>query len=194
MALQTHLDKILEAKKAYDSAVARLNQKTIADALGEVIPEGFVLVFKTWTPGFNDGDPCTFTLGEPMLVTSMEPAGDDYEDEDDDDGYESDDGDPGDEQPEEQEEPAVLSNTTRTEFDLDPYSDNGVWELPLGDHNDTAELHKYGLTKKAAAEVWKLWKQLAEDETIIERAFGSDHVIAIHAGGKCEVDYYECGY
>lgn len=67
MALKTQLNRIATAKKKYETELSKINRKAIAASLGEVIPEGFALTRTQYTPGFNDGDPCTFTLGEVTL-------------------------------------------------------------------------------------------------------------------------------
>ncbi|MGN6110088.1 MAG: hypothetical protein ACTHU0_33590, partial [Kofleriaceae bacterium] len=64
VALQTQLKRIAKARKALDTEVAKLTAKKIAAALGALVPDGCVLTWTQYVPSFNDGEPCTFTVGE----------------------------------------------------------------------------------------------------------------------------------
>jgi hypothetical protein len=63
MALKTMIDKLNEAKKAYDEQLKNLGadlSKQVAEHLAPHIPPGYSIRWTQYTPYFNDGEPCTF--------------------------------------------------------------------------------------------------------------------------------------
>lgn len=76
MALQTMINRLNKAKKNYEKELKALGknaQKEIAQTLAEFIPEGFALHWDQYTDYFNDGEPCTFSVHDPLLVTVKLP-------------------------------------------------------------------------------------------------------------------------
>jgi len=70
MALETILKNIHEARKAYDTALGEAGKQTrdeFAQALGKTLPEGFAVQWAQYTPYFNDGEACTFSVHEPAV-------------------------------------------------------------------------------------------------------------------------------
>lgn len=74
MALATALEKLKKKREEYDDALKEITREKIAQHLGPLIPENRRLVFQTWIPSFNDGDPCTFTLGGVALAPLITDA------------------------------------------------------------------------------------------------------------------------
>ena len=64
MAKNTMLETFQKAREAYVAARDAITSKMIADALGEVVPEGKILVWSQYTPYFNDGEACEFGVNE----------------------------------------------------------------------------------------------------------------------------------
>ncbi len=97
MALKTAIDNLLAARKKYDEQLAKLGSdtgKAVAEFLGENIPPGFRLEWMQYTPYFNDGDACVFSVHTPDLCRFVESAvneedADDEEDEEDEDSDDS---------------------------------------------------------------------------------------------------------
>ncbi len=175
MALGTYVKNIRSAKKEYEKALKALGRKQIAQALGEVIPEGFVLVFRGWTPGFNDGEPCTFTTDGGLLCTEMavvktqtSPGGEEVE--------------------------TISEDEERDTFDS--YEDSGVLELDYLDLRDKQLAwlkENAGLTQKAVKDLLAVWKPI--DEDVRAKAFGTyGFEVQVRAGGKITVEDYDCGY
>lgn len=86
MALKTMLDKINEARAAYEKAMEEASssiQEEIGKALAEAmktLPEEYTHIkWRQYTPYFNDGDTCTFSVHEPYLISDSE---DDYHGDD----------------------------------------------------------------------------------------------------------------
>ena len=76
MALKTMIENLNAARKAYDEQLAALGAeaaKAVAEFLGQRIPAGFKLEWTQYTPYFNDGEPCTFSVHTPYLY---KPEGD----------------------------------------------------------------------------------------------------------------------
>jgi hypothetical protein len=70
MALKTMINTLINARSAYDKQLKELGKeagKGISEALGEVLPTGFFMQWAQYTPYFNDGEPCEFRSGEPVV-------------------------------------------------------------------------------------------------------------------------------
>lgn len=70
MALSTMIENITKAREEYERTKAALGenaQKEICAALAEFIPEGQVLHWTQYTPYFNDGSPCEFSVHDCFL-------------------------------------------------------------------------------------------------------------------------------
>lgn len=84
MALKTVIENLAKARRNYEEQLAKLGkgaQKGIAEALAEVLPDGYAIQWTQYTPYFNDGEACTFGVNDPSL---RKLSDDDSEDEDND--------------------------------------------------------------------------------------------------------------
>lgn len=209
MALATQLKKLKEQRKKYDDAIAAFGRKKLGKELAKLIPEGFALAWTQYTPGFNDGEPCRFTLGEVYLTTIKLPENaekvesSDDEDEDEDievaaeptaDGEvatmddvaeaeeaEDDTDEVDDEEPDPEDREYFDPN------DLD--GDEATVSLEYGDASD---LKQYGLKKKDFSTLKAAWKLIPKD--LLEKAFGDSALVIIKSGGSVTVEDYDCGY
>lgn len=71
MALNTMIEKLNEARRAYDAQLAEIQKQgaaAVAEHLAANVPPGYVLQWRQYTPYFNDGEPCRFSVHEPYLV------------------------------------------------------------------------------------------------------------------------------
>lgn len=89
-------EKSTDELKAAREAMLEIGKRAIKGSLKEFMdahPEVAKLRFQTYTPSFNDGDPCEFTIGEPMVLLASQgdaadaDDGDDDSDEDDDEAF-----------------------------------------------------------------------------------------------------------
>lgn len=133
MALQTALEKLKKKRDEYDGALKEITREKIAQELGPLIPEGYVVAWTAYIPSFNDGDPCTYRMGEVYLAPIAKP-----EDDEDAENFED-----------------SASNYT----DVD--GKEHVFSLDWGDPS-TEDLHAAGITKKAFAELKRAWKAIPE--------------------------------
>lgn len=93
MALQTMIQELTAARKAYDDKLASLGEETgkaIAEFLAAKLPPGFYLKWTAFTPYFNDGSPCEFSVNTPSVYKLTPPEREEenegeYEDDEDDD-------------------------------------------------------------------------------------------------------------
>ena len=73
----TKFEEIDVARVEYHKAIKKLGKAAVAEALKDVFdkfPDLLAVHWTQYTPGFNDGDPCTFGLGEVGFQLSMELA------------------------------------------------------------------------------------------------------------------------
>lgn len=73
MALATMIEKLNAAKKAYEDQLASIGkdaQKAVAEFLVPHMPAGFALFWTQYTPYFNDGETCTFSVHDVYLVAT----------------------------------------------------------------------------------------------------------------------------
>ncbi len=78
MALQTMLDNLKAARRAYQEQLAEITsrgKKILSENLGPMIPDGFCLQWNQYTPYFNDGEPCTFRVDD-VYVVKLDPGKD----------------------------------------------------------------------------------------------------------------------
>lgn len=180
MALATHLKKIATSRKAYDKALASLKPQTLAKELGKLLPEGTALVWEQFIPGFNDGEPCTFRLREPRLVTELEVISDEPS------------RDRGDlpEEPDADEPLVTQLGSAERDFEAaEEGADDGVIDLVNG---NTRNLEWAGIKKKEIEALRKAW--VAIGESILESVFGSDVRVVVRDDGSHSVLDYSCGY
>ena len=176
MSLKQALKKIETARKKFDTAVAKVGRKQIAQALAALIPDGLVLVWNQYVPGFNDGDPCTFTINGPTLMTCKSVVDGTGEVGTEADGMMI------------ENDVIVLSEFDREDFTEE---DEGTMSLEYG---SVGELRWTGIqiTKKEIAALKAAWKAIPED--VLETAFGVDQLIVVYPSGKLKTDEYDCGY
>ena len=78
MALKTAIANLNAARKKYDDELAKLGSESaqaVAEILGEHIPPGFYVEWDQYTPYFNDGEACTFSVHDPYVIkTTTEEA------------------------------------------------------------------------------------------------------------------------
>jgi hypothetical protein len=86
MALKTMLAKVKEARAAYKAALDEAGkdlQKSLAEYLAEALrqaPEEYVAVrWSQYSPYFNDGEACTFSVHEPFVLTTDSDEDERYE-------------------------------------------------------------------------------------------------------------------
>lgn len=78
------IEKIREMKQAYDNEVKTFGKKALKEAFSEYFdanPKVLGIGWTQYTPYFNDGDACTFRLGESyaLVDSNSEEAQDSYE-------------------------------------------------------------------------------------------------------------------
>lgn len=76
MALKTIIENIQKAREAYEAALSEASeglQESIAEFLADALskaPEQYVAIrWSQYTPYFNDGEPCTFSVRDPFCIT-----------------------------------------------------------------------------------------------------------------------------
>jgi hypothetical protein len=182
MALKTMIENLNKARAAYDKQLAGLGkkaQKGIAEHLLGLIPPGYALKWTQYTPYFNDGEACTFSVKEPYLVRlkdedgegmSLDEAIDRYGQEDKEESYETDDYE------------NELPRTTGQPYYQHNYAKKTVTYTVEGFPKIE------GFTKAKLKELSRAWSALPED--LLKKAFG-DHVeVIVRSNGKFSVDEY----
>jgi hypothetical protein len=185
MALQTMIEKLNEAKKAYEAQLAELGkqgQKAVADFLAPLIPPGYKLMWTQYTPYFNDGEACHFGVHDAYLVKDGEEGRLDdigigiydaiskYGTADEEKSYETDDY-----SKELPRQPGDSLYTRRYAKKKVFYTDHG---LPAID----------GYSKETLKELGQAWSALPED--LLEQAFGDHARCSISSDGTSSVDEY----
>lgn len=88
MALKTIIENLTKARADYDRQLKEIGDnaaKAIAEYLAPNIPAGFCVGWNQYTPYFNDGEACTFRVGDFWLVKSDARKCPRYEEEGNDD-------------------------------------------------------------------------------------------------------------
>lgn len=201
MALATALKKIQTARKNYDSALSALGRKALAKELGALIPKGYAIAWTQYTPGFNDGDPCTFTMDDPSIApikqtVEVEPL----EEEDEDVIVEA-------SEPTETGDvaspddvaaaPVEMHEPETEEVDREDWDDvaSGEAEDSAGiTYGTVSSMRAAGIAISSAELVTlrKAWKAIPKDA--FAKAFGDGSLVVIRSGGKLSVYEYDCGY
>lgn len=168
-ALKVRLQKIDQIrddlKKAEESAT-----KDIMSLLKNLMAENPKLVALRWhqyTPSFNDGEPCEFSIGELSYkfddsLTNAETKrskDDEDEDEDEDEGF------------------------------MDNYELNGFFESKT----DIANHKEITVLKKAVKDANKVFSSLCQMDSQLKDMFGSNMEIVVTKDGV-ETENYDCGY
>lgn len=71
MALETMIKNLNDAHDAYKNqlnSIGKEAREAVAEYLAPLVPPGYILKWDQYTPYFNDGEPCTFSVNEPVLV------------------------------------------------------------------------------------------------------------------------------
>lgn len=175
MALATMIKKLNTVKKKYD-ALMKEAEKSAAKEIGEmfkgVLPKGYAISWTQYTPYFNDGEPCTFSVKDAYVISKNED-GDWVEQEEE--GSVSfysikDYGTP----PSEKSYERMNWSTNKEE--IVKYTDPGVPELP-------------GLTKEHLKKAKELWETIPKE--LFLAAFGDHTQNRILWNGKTESDDHE---
>lgn len=64
------LDKLIKLKEEYEAAAKKLGKDGVVEYLQEFFtdnPQVKAIQWAQYTPGFNDGDPCVFSVTEPQF-------------------------------------------------------------------------------------------------------------------------------
>jgi hypothetical protein len=70
MALKTMIENLNKAREAYEAQLKGLGKQAknaVVEFLAPHIPAGCELYWTQYTPYFNDGEACTFSVNEPKL-------------------------------------------------------------------------------------------------------------------------------
>lgn len=68
MALESMLEALNAARTKYEKEMREAGEKAIADVIVPLVPEGFRVTWTQYTPYFNDGEPCVFSVGSLELI------------------------------------------------------------------------------------------------------------------------------
>lgn len=182
------LDDFESAKAALDRIKTHARD-LITPVFTAALQEGFrVLRWNQYTPGFNDGDPCYFTVGDKYLLpigrVFLNTETGQYRHITDPDVLALD--------GEGWEEVNMLEEDPEdSQFDGDGNSVPGAWSNAYVYTYDGAPEYTEGF-KRAVELIGKL------DSDLLEAAFGDNREITVTLGedGKAafQVDEYECGY
>jgi hypothetical protein len=157
------IENLTRARAEYDAQLAAIGedaQKAVAKFFGSILPEGFAVQWSQYTPYFNDGDACTFSVCEPTVFRVADrKVEDDYA-----------------------ERVEEGDDNTISMYQFDRY---GVEKYEAYGHTYSGTPEIEGLPRAVIVEFEEAWKHMPED--LLERAFG-DHVrITILSGGKAIV-------
>lgn len=209
MALATALKKIQTARKNYDSALSALGRKALAKELGALIPKGYAIAWTQYTPGFNDGDPCTFTLDDPSIASIKQTVEVEPLDEEDEDVIveaaevvASEPTATGDVASCDATMEAALEAVEDEEPEYEEVDREDWDDVASGEAEDSAGI-TYGtvssmraagiaISSAELATLRKAWKAIPKDA--FAKAFGDGSLVVIRSGGKLSVDEYDCGY
>ena len=160
--------KLRKAQSDYAAATKGLGAelKELLKSLIAQFPELEAITWTQYTPGFNDGDPCYFRLGEVYVAFKGLNAGDDK----DEDKWNA--------------RLEEVFGSTDYGYDTEAYVDGK--ELYLwGAYCKNQTLNK-------ALE--DLDKELRNAKSLLESEFGDGVQVFVLSSGKVVVEYYDCGY
>lgn len=182
MALATMIQRLVEAREAYDAQLAALGsentQKGIAEMFGALLPEGLAIQWEGDTPYFSDGDPCKFSCGDPTVfkVQASEEEdeyGDDYV-----------------------ERVCDIEVDSISFYSIYRYGQPNTITYPTRADGITPPPYVQeakplidGLPRDTLLKIKELWDSLPVD--LIERVFGDPARVTIFSGGRCVVNEYE---
>jgi hypothetical protein len=175
---KVNLSQVTEDLKRAKEEIQAKHRAVFADAIGSALqqmPDNVLgVAWNQYIPGFNDGDACTFSLGEISFLVKNDGQ---FEFDEDTGLYGYD--------PEDDPDVEAVAVTS--------------WSL-VGGYEYVGET--YPRTKVAknpeAEEKYKACIELENflnaSEDLLESVFGADKQIVIKKDGSVEVEYYDCGY
>lgn len=172
------LTEIAEAHSVYQEKLKELSQEKIQLACKDFFEKNPKVLAFAWTqyvPGFNDGDPCTFRVGELAVLYSRDAL---------------------------EVEPNAVHWKTKEPATIDLWDEDPTEEQimefsnhELGNEDSEYNIPQYGRVKpefQAQADaMWDLWCMFNED--MLESIFGSDAHVVI-TPNNIVVNEYDCGY
>ena len=174
MALKTMIENLNKARADYEAQLASIGenaQKAVAEFLSPLVPPGYAVTWRQYTPHFNDGDACTFSVHDPELAKL------------DDDGDTSEGIDFG-TAIERYGKPDEIKSYMRNDYSYGRGNNEQV-KVEYTEHGFPA-IDGWSVEKLEA--LGKAWGELPED--MLESAFG-DHVsVAIKYDGTFDVSDY----
>lgn len=193
------MTKALEDLEAIDKVIAdyTAQRRALAVEVGHEVLKELVAPFfeyvgvsavawHQYTPGYCDGDPCTFSVGYPGVQFSN------YDPEDE----ESNDGSPG---YEEYGLKRLLEVDARDPVPSSYQNRPEVWYDYVADQEQKRkEFLNLGITEESLKDLvvlWnKFWDWMGNHEPFLQDAFGEPLEITFRADGTVEVDEYYVGY
>jgi len=164
MALKTMIENLARARKQYEDQLKELGDgaaKGIAEAIAAALPAGYCLHWAQYTPYFNDGEPCEFSVHDAYLRKIDLP-----------------------EDAEEREDAIleILHGGRETDDDIyltDSYGGSERWSTPVQE----------GLSVAQMKAVKAIWDSLPED--MLEAAFGDHTAVVVLGDGTHHTSEYE---
>lgn len=74
MALKTMIDNLTKAREEYEKQKKSLGEdaiKAMCESFSAFLDKGLYIEWEQYTPYFNDGDACTFSVNEPQLYKHL---------------------------------------------------------------------------------------------------------------------------
>lgn len=176
MALQSTIDKLNAARKAYDDQLKALGKDLgaeVAAHLGAHLPDGFVLEWRQGTPSFNDGEPCRFRVNDAYVYRpQLDETGEDP------DEYEH---------PEERGYRDGEYDPKTRSFWIGSSTYGRPWKTYNGEEQMGESLD--GLTVEQYDALTAAWRALPAD--LMEHAFGDGTIVKVYSDGTFKTrEYY----
>jgi hypothetical protein len=167
MDIKAVLDRKLEERKARIDEEKTLIKDAIRGFMDDH-PEVEFLGVKTYTPSFNDGDPCEFTITDPQVILKGSVP-DPVDDQDD---------------PEEGEDEELDDDEDEDDEDGPDFDEYGQESYQI-DENEQPKLR---------ADLETLGELFNTVEEAFEDLFGNGSSIVVGRDGEAKVTEYDCGY
>lgn len=196
--LDTVFDEIAALREEYHSRIRSLGSECLLSLVEGAPDELIALTWTTWIPSFNDGEPCEFSMSEPMLTFSKRPLSK-YEDPEDDipnpfeEGFSED-----------------TCVSIHRNVDYRDASGNRIskwsYDPDAGHKKIVGELTAWGFEPEQVAEMVgpnTSWidrvETVSEMEDLFERLVGANTIVHIrrldaNSPWFVEMDEYDCGY
>lgn len=169
-AIQEELDKVNKEMNAIIQKHKDVIRKKFHESLKAIFtryPEVTMIVWGQGTPGFCDGDPCYFTVEEPVVVINGKPYGDyDY---------------------------GISIDGEEIEYEdlIDTYCPS---DERIADSSHLTKEDKCDEEKKRAVEIWEgINKIIQLCNSILEDMFDGDALVIVTPDNITN-DYYDMGY